>query len=77
MLGDAIAAPVGAPRIASESRARKAASADKAATGCAVVRAAWHALASSIQAGISCRRAMVAFTRLQRADAPVALSITS
>src|SRR5215207_396605 len=75
--GDAIAAPVGAPRIASESRARKAASADRAATGCAVVRAVRHTTASSIQTGtgISCGRAMVASTRLQRADAPVALSI--
>jgi hypothetical protein len=41
------------------------------------MRAVRHALASSIQVGIACRRAMVASTRLQRADAPVALSITS
>ena len=47
------------------------------ATGCAVVRVVRHTTASSIQTGISCRRALVASTRLQRADAPVALSITS
>jgi hypothetical protein len=56
---------------------RKAASADNNATGWAVVRAVRHAAASSIQTGSSWTRADGAPARLQRADAPVALSITS
>ncbi|AWB25913.1 hypothetical protein DA075_34485 [Methylobacterium currus] len=52
-------------------------SADKAATGCAAARVAPHATGSSIQTGISCKRAMGASASVQRAAVPVARSITS
>jgi hypothetical protein len=63
--------------IASDSRARSATSADSAATGSGAHHVARQTDASSIQVGISRRRTKPAPARLQRAQLPVAFSITS
>ena len=63
--------------IAADRRERSAVSPDRAATGSADGYIDRHAAASSIQTGTSWRRITGAPTRLQRAAAPVVLSITS
>ena len=77
MLSSPLATPPMARAHRVRSRARNAASADSAAAGCAVARAVRQDAASSIQTGISCSAHDAASTRLQRAAAPVARSITS
>jgi hypothetical protein len=63
--------------MASDRSARNASSADNVTTGSAAARVDRQAAASSIQTGISWRRTTEVPMRLHRADAPVALSITS
>jgi hypothetical protein len=63
--------------VAVESNVRRAISALRSLTGCAVRRIVPQDAASNIQTGISWARATWSPTRLQRATEPAALSITS
>ena len=73
----AAAGDVAARSIASDSSNRNAASADSAATGSDAIRIERQTAASSIQAGSSRNRTTPAPTKLHRARAPFAPSISS